>query len=544
MTRLGFTIKVTIQGNQTPTITINAGEWTNHVSDVRNIISVANTVRLPQQDITILISFTNEGMIINLIRKIDGRVNDNTAAWIFIPADADISGKAVAEIIATVKACISKTSIDALTRQQLQDIFSQEYPSLKHHLTYAPSAADGYAYRLTGEYYTLQELLGEDRYQKYYTEYKAIFLIDAEYKEKMTPQAGLVDLTNKQLVKYCSLLPHDMAKVKAILGSEVCLCTDKEGTPFDKEISGLKDEAIALHVLRKGFKNISINYVFKSLGLSLDLNELKQKLVWQRIIRKGMFQVIDTYSKQPLDNCWISINGTELGVSGLLINEVDCQRAKVEVTAKGYDKVEKDLNLLHDNSILIKLKREKRTYEYKLQLENGNTADMKLETREKLSEDESPLVGYEINNQGVLCAMRKKSHFALPSKKKQPFDFRTKKQKIAAIGVAITCVVLLATIITLSILLTKGNKSLKRTDERTIENRGYNQNKPTPDQWKYDDTDAFHNDSAAAASSDDSFTEATKHPEAKAADKANKKYKAKSDTKPKVKTTKDPSKNN
>ena len=543
MTRLGFTIKVTIQGNQTPTITINAGEWTNHVSDVRNIISVANTVRLPQQDITILISFTNEGMIINLIRKIDGRVNDNTAAWIFIPADADISGKAVAEIIATVKACISKTSIDALTRQQLQDIFSQEYPSLKHHLTYAPSAADGYAYRLTGEYYTLQELLGEDRYQKYYTEYKAIFLIDAEYKEKMPPQAGLVDLTNKQLVKYCSLLPHDMAEVKAILGSDVRLCTDKEGTPFDKEISGFKDKTIVFYALRKGFETIRRNYVFKSLGLSLDLKELKQELVWQRIIRKGMFEVIDAHSKQPLNHCSISINGTQLGTSKLLIEEEDCKRAKVEVTAKGYDKVEKDLNLLHDNSIPIELMREKRTYEYKLQLENGNTADMKLETRERLSEYKSPLVGYEINND-VLCVIRKKSRFALPSTKKLPFAFRTKKQKTVAIGVALAGVVLLAAIITLSILLTKGNKSSKRIDERTIENRGYNQNKPITDQWEYDDTDAYHNDSAAAASSDDSFTEATKHPEAKAADKANKKDKAKSDTKPKVKTTKDPSKNN
>ena len=518
MKKLGFTIKVTIQGNQTPAISINAGEWMNQVSDVRNIISARNGTGMPQQEMITVVSFTSEGMIINLIREISGRPSDNTAAWIYIPADADINGQAVTNIITTVKRCISKTSIDADTRQQLQEIFSHEYPSLKHHLAYAPSAANGYAYRLTGDYYTLQELLGEDRYQKFYSDYKAIFLIDANDKEMMTQLQGWVDLSNKKLEKYCSLLPHDAAKVKEVLGNDISLCIDEKGTPFDSEISGFKDEEIILHVLRKGFRSISFHYVFKSLGLSLDLNELNRELVWKRMIGKDLFKVTDAHSKQPLCHCTISINGAEIGTHKSLISEADCQNAKVVVVAKGYDKFEKNMNLLHINTVPIALMREERSYEYTLQLNNGSTAEMELKTREILSEDKSPLVGYEINYQGILRVAHNKSRFG----------FRSKKRKTTAICLAIAYVVALhLAIIIMGILWTRSNKSSIRNQQRETQDNVYYQDGLPYNLGGSEYGNNLHNDSTVTTGNNSITTPttdtATKTPK--------KKDKTKSDTK-------------
>ena len=184
MSKIGIAIKITSAGSGQP-IAINGGDWAKRVIDVRDILKHIPSMVSDHSKIIVFVSFTEDACLLTVARTVSGRSWDNVAGWIHIPSNLIITGQEVNSVISKVKKLISATELpdDA----ELKALFGKEYETKSISARYEASKKDGKFAKRDTVIYSLEELLGENRYQSYYSEYNAIFLtsdidavIDAE----------------------------------------------------------------------------------------------------------------------------------------------------------------------------------------------------------------------------------------------------------------------------------------------------------------------------------------------------------------------------
>ena len=209
MNKIGLTIRRYKDGPMDLTDPINPGDWTKKVVDIRATLNLyANS---DMSRFATFMSFGETGTYITIARLIGGRGGENVAAWLFIPNTITVDGKQVVALVNAVKGELLKSQID---KNAISKWFSSEYPETqfakflpsKQMGTNAPTAKRTYG--TAADTPSLEQLVGENRYQPYYAEYAAILLTGADSLPlDPTASASVKDLTKQPLKEYGTLLP-------------------------------------------------------------------------------------------------------------------------------------------------------------------------------------------------------------------------------------------------------------------------------------------------------------------------------------------------
>lgn len=390
MNKIGFRIYRFKEG---PSIglTVNEGDWTKKVVDIRDILKLYNSE--DESKFAMFLSFSETGAYITIARSISGRGGDNTAAWLYIPNNIEVTSSDIIPIIEVVKEELSasKSNVERLTQ-----IFAQNYQTVEA-ADYRPSSLDKVFAKRDVGFYPLKDILGEKRYQPIYSNYHAILINDNDCMEIV--DKNLADLTNEMLVEtfvFCPPLKQDIP-------NGVTVHFNTHGYPlFNKPVRVNKSSRISLVFKRTGFEDIP--YID-----SVEENDqlcVVPQFDWKKSISRDLFKIVAAHDSNVnlTDNASITVNNEELKWhQPFIISEHDARQAKVRVSVNGYEPEEEYLDLLNvAKSITVKLHRAERAQSWKIELANGHTAVMDLRSK-YLSGDkyESPLKGYS-REDGVL----------------------------------------------------------------------------------------------------------------------------------------------
>lgn len=390
MNKIGFRIYRFKEGPSVG-LTVNEGDWTKKVVDIRDILKLYNSE--DESKFAMFMSFSENGTYITIARSISGRGGDNTAAWIYIPNDIEVTGSDIISIIEVVKEELSAPKSNV---ERLAQIFAQNYRAIET-ADYIPSSIEKVFAKRNVGFYPLKELIGEKRYQPIYSNYHAILINDNDSMEIV--DKNLTDLTNEMLVETFVFCPP----VKQDIPNGVSVHFNKSGYPlFNKPVRVNKSERISLVFKRSGFEDIP--YID-----SVEENDQfcgVPRFDWKKSISRDQFKIVAANDSNVnlTDDATITINNVELKWhQPIIISEHDARQAKVRFSVNGYEPTEEYIDLLHAaKTITVKLHRAERVQSWKIELANGHTAVMDLRSK-YLSGDkyESPIKGYN-REDGVL----------------------------------------------------------------------------------------------------------------------------------------------
>lgn len=390
MNKIGFRIYRFKEGPAVG-LTVNEGDWTKKVVDIRDILKLYNSE--DESKFAMFMSFSENGAYITIARAISGRGGDNTAAWIYIPNNIEVTGNDIIPIIEVVKEELSasKSNVERLTQ-----IFNKDYRTTES-ADYMPSSSEKIFAKRDVGFYPLKDIIGEKRYQPVYSNYNVILINDMDGMEIV--DKNITDLSSEKMVETLVFCPP----VKQDLPNGVTVHFNTSGYPlFNKPVRVYKSKHINLVFKRIGFEDIpymdSVEENDQICGVP--------RFDWKKSISRVQFKIVAAHDSNVdlTDDATITVNNVELKWhQPILIPEHDVQQAKVRFSVNGYEPAEEYIDLLHAaNSITVKLHRAERAQSWKIELANGHTAVMDLRSK-YLSGDkyESPIKGYS-REDGVL----------------------------------------------------------------------------------------------------------------------------------------------
>lgn len=387
MNKLGFAIKLASQGAGNA-IECNKGQWTNKVVDIREYLKLFNGLQGTDNIVTFM-SFDEGGCFLTQLRAISGRVGDFLSGWIYIPNTIDVSGEDVMNTYNYVRNILSQSNLSDL-KEDIESFFSKEYPSKEVAAQYVASKGQLYGVRFLG-HYTLKEIVGEHRYQPYYSDYKAVFLLNKEEEVTITKEAAnsFRNLTDKDIVKTSILVPPANASLQT-LGRGTKIHTI-DGSDFNQPLLVNVGSKVPLILSRIGFENMKFEVNVTSERQDVDLSNVK--ITWMKKISASMFTVRNRKQEKIDKDVRISVNGTNITFQEILVSEEDCRQALVKVSAPDFEVFEQRRSLLIDD-LDITLSRKVKQAQTVVELSNGSYGEMTIESKYLPSKYESPLKGY------------------------------------------------------------------------------------------------------------------------------------------------------
>lgn len=392
MNKLGFSIKLASQGAGNA-IECNKGQWTNKVVDIREYLKLFNGLQGTDNIVTFM-SFDEGGCFLTQLRAISGRVGDFLSGWIYIPNTIEASGEDVMNTYNYVRNILSQSNLNDYI-SDIESFFSKEYPKKEYAASYVPSSGEEFGVRFNDMYYSMKEILDTDRYQPYYSKYKAIFLLDKDGEVKISKEqvARFKDLTKLNIDKTCIFKAPSPEEVRLLgRGTKIVFQNNQE---FKSPVLTKKGDKIQLYAIRDGFEPVALPLVLiQEDGQIMSIDP--QTVKWLKRIKPSMFVVCNRKHERIEKGVRISINGTDVTYQEALIAEEDCRQALVKVSASDYETSEQKQNLLNDYCEII-LSRKVKSFQATVELSNGSLAEMTIESKYLSSTQESPLKGYDFD---------------------------------------------------------------------------------------------------------------------------------------------------
>lgn len=391
MNKLGFAIKLASQGAGNA-IECNKGQWINKVVDIREYLKLFNGLQGTDNIVTFM-SFDESGCFLTQLRAISGRVGDFLSGWIYIPNTIEASGEDIMNTYNYVRNILFQSNLNDYI-SDIESFFSKEYPKKDYAASYVPSSGEEFGVRFNDMYYSMKEILDTDRYQPYYSKYKAIFLLDKDGEVEISKEqvAKFKDLTKLNIDKTCIFKAPSPEEVRLLgRGTKIVFHNNQE---FKSPVLTRKGDKVQLFAIRDGFEPVELPIVtIQEDGQVMSINP--QTVKWYKKIKPSMFAVCNRKREKIDKGVRISINGTDVTYQEVLISEEDCRQAIVKVSAPNYEPFEYQRNLLLNEYSEITLNRKVKSYLTTIELVNGKHAKMTLESEYLPSKYDSPLWGYE-----------------------------------------------------------------------------------------------------------------------------------------------------
>ena len=389
MNKLGFAIKLASQGAGNA-IECNRGQWINKVVDIREYLKLFNGLQGTDNIVTFM-SFDESGCFLTQLRAISGRVGDFLSGWIYIPNTIEASGEDIMNTYNYVRNILFQSNLNDYI-SDIESFFSKEYPSKEVVAQYIASRGQLYGVRFLG-HYTLKEIVGEHRYQPYYSDYKAVFLLNKKDEVAITNESAsnFRDLTDKDIVKTSIVVPPTNASLQALGGGTKIHAAD--GSDFNQPLLANVGSKVTLFLSRIGFENMKLEVNVSSERQEIDLANVK--ITWMKKISASMFTVRNHKREKIEKGVRISVNDKDITFQEILVSEEECRQAIIKVSAPGYEPFEYQRNLLLNEYSEITLTRKVESCLTTIELVNGKHAKMTLESEYLPSKYDSPLKGYE-----------------------------------------------------------------------------------------------------------------------------------------------------
>ena len=389
MNKLGFAIKLASQGAGNA-IECNKGQWINKVVDIREYLKLFNGLQGTDNIVTFM-SFDESGCFLTQLRAISGRVGDFLSGWIYIPNTIEASGEDIMNTYNYVRNILFQSNLNDYI-SDIESFFSKEYPSKEVVAQYIASRGQLYGVRFLG-HYTLKEIVGEHRYQPYYSDYKAVFLLNKKDEVAITNESAsnFRDLTDKDIVKTSIVVPPTNASLQALGGGTKIHAAD--GSDFNQPLLANVGSKVTLFLSRIGFENMKLEVNVSSERQEINLANVK--ITWMKKISASMFTVRNHKREKIEKGVRISVNDKDITFQEILVSEEECRQAIIKVSAPDYEPFEYKRNLLLNEYSEITLNRKVKSYLTTIELVNGKHAEMTLESEYLPSKYDSPLWGYE-----------------------------------------------------------------------------------------------------------------------------------------------------
>ena len=390
MNKLGFAIKLASKGASNA-IECNKGQWTNKVVDIREYLKLFNGLQGTDNIVTFM-SFDESGCFLTQLRAISGRIGDFLSGWIYIPNTIEASGEDVMNTYNYVRNILFQSNLNDYF-SDIDSFFSKEYPVKEYAASYVPSSGEEFGVRFIDMYYSMKEILDTDRYQPYYSNYKAIFLLDKEGEVSISKEhvGKFKDLTKLQIDTTCVFKAPSLEEVRLLgRGAKIVFPNNQE---FKSPVLTKKGDKIQLCAVRDGFEPVVLPLVvIQEDGQMLSIQP--KTVRWMRRIKPSMFQIYNRKHEKIEKGVRILVNGTDVTYQEVLVSEDNCRQANIKIIATDYEVFEQKQNLLNDYCEVI-LNRRVKSLRKTIELADGSLAEMTIESKTLSSIHESPLKGYE-----------------------------------------------------------------------------------------------------------------------------------------------------
>ena len=394
---LGLIIKSTSAGEQ-EVFSINKGEeWAKFAADSRSLIKDLEGFDGSGKSVIVSKILGSLGYLIGVVKarpEGSGRPNDNTTAWIHVPAKMNITGNELNSVIMYVEEQLAAPM--GINPAILKDLFTKDYtnkdvkyPALAFIGGYNPEGCIGWRYYGIGTGYALHELLGDSLAQTFYKKYKCICFVDKSLN---------LSTIGGEIIKSD---PKEPIKVEAPIdnnGFTAFIKTKNQEIPFTDAIEIPADTPLAVVWKKEGYFDIEKELKGGNAS-SLIIQENERKLMFKRSWIK-----ITNQRFNHLSDAEISINGKAFSSDITEITEVALRDGvRIRVSHQGYEPKEKIINQISSN-IEIRLDDKQYSKEYTLRIEDGKDLESDAIITIKMSNRYTgmPLKGYRSDHDGYI----------------------------------------------------------------------------------------------------------------------------------------------
>ncbi len=393
-----------LSGGEKEYYSINKNDsWGMHASNARSYIKVTLKNFDGTSKNTIFIKFIGKiGYLICLVKarpEGSGRSNDNTASWIYIPSDIEISGEETKQILDEVESAISAPK--EINTERLEEVFSKTYikkdiqKSVMRQLSSKNEGKIAVRFYDDNTEHTLNNLLGNNIAQKEYSKFKAVFFIDKD--SGITPNPITTQLLINPITKICTISPPK----KDTNGFIPYI--NNSSNQFSRKIEVLEGNSFNIVWRKEGYSHVTKTYTVNidddnkaPSGINLSSDDYKL------IVLKSWFNVINS-KNQRVKDCTITLNSFPLRLKETPITEKLLKgKVKLEVEKEGYKPYSKEHdNILQNTPITIPLQRI--IYHYELTIPIFNQEKEELDEPAKVIIDikhkiiNSPIPGYKLD---------------------------------------------------------------------------------------------------------------------------------------------------
>lgn len=399
MNKLGFAIKVVSDGVYEPLV-CNKGSWFKKVIDPRHYLRMFSGL-VGTENVVTAMSFSEYGCYIMLLRDIPGHAGDCLSAWLFVPCNIDIDDEQVMRAYHYAKSILAQSSIEAI-ENEAYDFFDKEYPEKSYCSQYAPSIGEKLGLRFVNGEGELSELLGKKRYQEYYSQFKAVFILDRNAEIQVNAEGApfFGDLTKQPLEEYCVLVSPTASELSVMgQGAKVVF---RNGKTFDSPLFVKKGSRVELYARRDSFEDVAL----KPITIDTDVVPFPHVgyLNWKKTISKSFFD-IRNHDGKKVEADKIIVEGYDVVQQQVSLPEEECRHAKVQISAFKYETWEATVDFInHQEKQKITLHRAEGQANYSIILANGKEAEMTLKSKYFDGLGESPLEGYSCDGRTLYAS--------------------------------------------------------------------------------------------------------------------------------------------
>lgn len=401
--KLGLVIKITNEGVPGETFSINKEDvWARYTEDVRTPIKELTNFDGTEKVAYLARFLGKEGYLMCVIKarpEGSGRANDNTAAWIHVPAFVDVTSLTICSILKDVEVAISGEK--GIDKQQLDSLFSQEYKTKDVQFpavaTIGSRNDSTYAVRYYNGDFKLYELLGPSVAQKEYGNYKGIIFIDEQQGITHTSQ-DVLDFEPKKICQYAPPTPID--------GFTPCFPMQGKYQSFNKAIEVPEGGQVTIHWVKNGYAVVKKPFVAKD-GPTCPKAALINPSEYKVIIKREHFHIYAP-NGVPVPNADISIDGVTMIGDSMEISETSYNEGvTLVIRVKGLADNKREKEKLSQN-MHINMEYHLYHYDFEIPLRDGEEklghASFSIETHHKLKH--CPIEGYETEDDNLYESKR------------------------------------------------------------------------------------------------------------------------------------------
>lgn len=201
MNSISIAIHVVTQGDSGPKVYGEANWLSKYTIDLRENDRDYSQLFSYGQPILFL-SLVKEGALFAIVKPANGgRSNDYISSWVFVPAELEISGKELKEVIEKATNILSGIEPDI---DEINSIVNKKYLTRESVPYYSPSdlssSLDAVRY-YGGSGFSLSEILNSP-FQNTYSKYRRVFLIDGETEVRFQKAE---DLSKQEIVSFVTI---------------------------------------------------------------------------------------------------------------------------------------------------------------------------------------------------------------------------------------------------------------------------------------------------------------------------------------------------